>query len=308
MADGTPVTLSIIVTIVEGDESLRRCLSALQLQEEPPASEIIVPCDDTVSGVEALRQGFPGVRFLEIGRVSTSRPAGWHAWQHELYDRRRAAGLAAARGELVAMVEDRVVPRADWARKFALAHASQPYAVIGGAIVNGCTAVFPFAAALCDFGRYEPPFRAGPAGYVSDVNVCYKRWVLDSTRELWQERYHETTVHWALRARGETLWLTPEPQVEQRRSASGVGWLLAERFHWGRLFAHTRSREEGAGRRVLRTLTAPLLPIVMFARLLPWPFRQRRGAGRFLLAAPAIVLLLVAWSAGEAVGYITGRP
>jgi hypothetical protein len=35
---------------------------------------------------------------------------------------------------------------------------------------------------------------------------------------------------------------------------------------------------------------------------------KRRTLGRFLASAPAVFVLLAAWSLGELVGYVTGTP
>ncbi|MCL4864828.1 MAG: hypothetical protein KJZ47_02970, partial [Gemmatimonadales bacterium] len=95
-------TLSVVVTIVEGGGALTRILGALRTQVGGPPLEVVVPHDASVGALDAERAAFPEVRFLELGVVATERPATTAAGQHELYDRRRAAGLAASRGELVA--------------------------------------------------------------------------------------------------------------------------------------------------------------------------------------------------------------
>ena len=129
--------LSVIVTVVDGGETLARCLAALASQQGGPALEVIVPYDDSVPGLEALTARFPAFRFLSMGTLETQRPKFGPAGQHELFDRRRSAGLTVATGELVAIVEDRGVPRPDWALKLAELHQRMPHAVIGGGVENG---------------------------------------------------------------------------------------------------------------------------------------------------------------------------
>jgi hypothetical protein len=301
--------LSVVVTIVDSGDALRRCLSALSGQQDPPAFDVIVPWDDTVAGIPELSARFLAFHFLPIGHVATERPAHTPAGQHELFDRRRAAGLAAASGDIVAILEDRSVPRPDWARTLLALHERLPHAVIGGAIENGRDLTLNWAVYFCDFGRYQLPFEGGPREWVSDVNVGYKRRALESTRPLWRERYHETTVHWALRRSGETLYLAPELVVDQVRGELTLAGLLRERFAWGRVFAYTRARERTAIGRLGLALMTPFLPGLLANRL---AVRQatapETSLRRFLKASPAVILLLTAWSAGEAAGYITGRP
>jgi hypothetical protein len=302
------VRLSVVVTIVEGTRGLERCLAALSRQTDAPDLEILVPADDTVPDLDMLRSAFPRAQFLPLGRLATTRPIDTHAGQHELFDRRRAAGLRAATGELVAILEDRSVPRPDWASAFVRAHAALSGAVIGGAIENGRDALLNWAVYFSDFGRYHLPFSAGPRRWVSDVNVAYKRRALDSTSELWRERYHETTVHWALQRAGETLYLDDRPIVDQMRDDLTIGRLMRERAAWGRLFAYTRARELSGIQRAGWAAVTPALPLLLFLRHARDQWARRQTFGRFLLASPLIFVLLVAWSAGEAAGYLSAEP
>jgi hypothetical protein len=295
-----------VVTVVDGGAALERTLSALARQSGGPPLEIIVPCDATLASAAAAARRFPGVQVIDIGEIATGRPADDPGGQHELFDRRRAAGLAAATGDLVAIIEDRGVPDPDWARAFAELHARLPHAVIGGAVALGVDAPLNRAVFLCDFGRYAPPFDPGPRDYVTDVNVCYKRAALERTRELWRERYHETTVHWALQRDGEALWLAAEPVVRQVRDDLSLRPMLRERYAWGRLFAVTRARESSLAARLARAAMSPLLPVVMWLRIIRGVMR-RREFWRSMRAEPAALLLLSAWAAGEAAGYLTAR-
>jgi hypothetical protein len=304
----TRPALSVVVTIVDGGETLARLLAGLQDQASPPSLEVLVPYDETVPGIAPLETRFPFARFLALGRVATERPCRGAAGQHELFDRRRAAGLAAATGDLVAILEDRGVPRPDWARAVVAEHARLPHAVIGGAIENGRHSRLHWAVYFCDFGRYHLPFQDGPREYVSDVNICYKRRALDQTRHLWSERYHETTVHWALARSGETLYLSSAFAVDQMRDGLTLGRVLAERLDWGRLFAYTRARELSRGKSLQLAALSPLLPALLLIRHV----RQQRARpltfGRLIGALPVMALLLGAWSVGELRGYVTRRP
>lgn len=298
--------LSVVVTIVDGDSTLARCLQALAEQYAPPFLEVVVPFDDSVAAsIPALRERFPAFRFIALGAVATARPVTSEAGRHELFDRRRAAGLAAAEGAVVAMVEDRGVPRADWARKVVDLHRRLPHAAIGGAVENGVDAPWHWAVWFCDFGRYQLPFAAGPATTLTDINVSYKREALWAVHAQWRERFHEPAVHGALRAAGHTLFLSPEIVVDQQRGALGMTALLRERFHWARLYAATRVAHGGVGRRALFTLGAPLLPLVLLGRQLLHQLDQRRLVGTWLWCLPRTALLLLGWSAGEMAGYAT---
>ena len=297
---------SVVVTIVDGGEQLRRCLLALAPQAGSPAVEVLIPCDETVGDLAALRAEFPGFRFLPLGRLPTMKPAGSAAGRHELIDQRRAAALAASTGDLVALLEDRGVPRPDWIATLLELHARLPHPAIGGAIDWAGHGPLSWAVYACDFGRSRSSQSEGPREFLSSCNLSYKRPAVEATRPLWRERYHETQVHERLRLDGGVLWFAPAAVVEQARSGLRLAPLLAERFAWGRRYAVTRVDQAARSERILRGVTTLLLPFVLYLRIL---FRHAREVpARVLMATPALLLLLSAWSAGEGAGYLTGEP
>lgn len=300
--------LSVVVTIVDGGAALDRCLSALATQDLTEPIEVLVPVDDSINGLGPLRARFPKVRWVALGPVPTERPPATPAGQHELFDRRRAVGLREARGPLVGILEDRGVPAGDWARRALELHATRPEEVIGGAVANGVDRVLNWAAYICDFGRYHPGLAAGSRPFVTDTNVVYKREALARTESLWRDRYHETTVHWALMREGGTLRFEPSLRTVQHRDGLTLGGLLRERLAWGRLFAYTRAREIGTRRRLALAALASALPLLLGVRHLRRHLADPTTRGAALRATPAMLLLLVAWALGESLGYLTGRP
>lgn len=296
---------SVVVTIVDGGTQLRRCLVALAPQAGT-GIDVLIPCDDTVGDLAALRGEFPGFQFLSLGRLPTTRTPESAAGQHELIDQRRAAALAAATGDIVALLEDRGVPRPEWVRTLQDLHARLPHPAIGGAIDWAGRGVLSWAVYACDFGRCESAQPEGPREFLSSCNLSYKRAALEATGPLWRERYHETQVHDQLRRDGGVLWFAPTAVVEQTRSGLRLAPLLSERFAWGRRYGATRVGQASRSERSLRAITAVLLPALLYLRILQ---RHARGTpGRLVLATPALLLLLAAWSLGEGAGYLTGEP
>lgn len=297
--------LSIIVCVIDGGPTLERCLAALAAQQDPPPLDIVVPYDPTIPFVPEVVAKFPGVRTVTLPPFTPEEAPGTPAGEHELYDRRRATGLANARGELVAMIEDRGPPQPTWARAFLRLHERGVTPVVGGAVANGRSDVLGWADYLADFCRYQPPFKEDFRDYVTDINVCYRREALEPVRDVWAERFHESIVHWVLQRRGIRLLLSPEPVVMLRRAHLTLGRLVRERVAWGRLFGQLRSRELSRPRRVMMVLLSPGLPLLLF-----WRIARRQLAlptrGEFLAAAPALALVVSAWCIGEAIGYVRG--
>lgn len=286
--------LSVVVVVLAGRPYLARCLTALTQQASAPDIEIIVPCDESMDYVPSLRILFPEVQF--------------HCMSGQLtYAELRAAGFRQARGKLVALTEDHCTPAPDWARRIIEAH-SGPHAAIGGAVEKRePDTTLNWAVYLCDFSRYMNPVRRGPAFYLTDCNVSYKRAALQKIAEVWAGAFHETAVHSALRARGETLWLSPDILVYQQRDLR-LGPALRERYAFGRLFAAIRVAGQPAARRLIYVVFTPILPALLLGRATMNVLRKGRHAGSLLRALPAMALLASVWSFGEFVGYLTGRP
>jgi len=302
--------LSIVVTVVGGGDVLRRFFDALLAQVDAPSMEFLVPYDASVPEIGDLLREYSDPRFrpLPMGPVETARPISTAAGQHELYDRRRAAGLKAATGTaLWAILEDRAPPRFDWARVMTRLHRELPHGVIGGAIECAPGDLLNWAFYACDFSRYSLPFESGPREWVSDVNVCYKRATIESVRELWSERFNEPTVHWALHERGDTLYLSNEAVVDYKTPYESLAGVLPERFHWGRLFGQVRAKHVSAPQRLAFVVAGPVIPLRLFVRH-GVTQSQKGNLGKFVKASPKMLALLSAWTSGEVWGYITRKP
>jgi hypothetical protein len=301
--------LSVVVAIVSDTTGhadtahLEPCLEALGRQPLAPSMEIVVPFHPAVKGIAALKERFPNVTFLEVGdlRTYTGRSGS-----REHHDELRARGLAVARGEVVALIEDHGIVAPDWSARLLEARAGA-FAAVGGAIENGIDQLLNWAVYFCDFLRYQNPLPEGETLLVSDANVAYKRAALESIRPVWQEIFHEASVTAALRLRGQQLILAPNVVLLQHRQNLRLGSALRERFIWGRSYAATRARLARPSQRVFWAVFAPALPALMMARMTVMAWKKRRTMGPFLKALPLTCALAVSWSCGEWMGYVTGR-
>ena len=296
--------LSVVVVIAEPPDGrsdlsgLAATLEAVAQQTIGPPFEVIVPCAATPD-LAPLKDRFPDTRFLEF---QPEAPAGSPERAEEL----RAFGVDAARGEVIALLEDHVRPDPQWSAAILSAHL-QPFAAIGGAIENGVDRIWNWAIYFSDIGRYHNPLRQGESQFASVVNVSYDRSALQKVRTVWQRRFNETAVHGALMAVGEKLALSPKIVVRQYWPRQTVRAVLRQFFDWGRSYGQTRTKLMSPGRRLLRAILAPLIPFALLLRSARDTARKRRLIRQWLKALPASALLTVAWSCGEFAGYITPR-
>ncbi|MEQ1762314.1 MAG: oligosaccharide flippase family protein [Pyrinomonadaceae bacterium] len=292
--------LTIVIAVVSGKESLRTCLEVLTPQAASSTVEIVVPYDEWCGEVAGLADEFSSVRFLRISDCETERPN-----EHELYDRRRAAGLHAARGRIIAMTEDHALPSGDWCSRILEAH-QRSHDVIGGAIENGIDKALNWAWYYADFGRYGRPLANGGSDYISDVNVSYKREAIMSIAAIWRDGYTETTVHWALHENGADIVLNEKILVFQNRPPVGILAAWRERIEWGRVFAESRANRQSIPQRLVYALGTLILPLLLLHRVFNNMRRQNRSVGLIARVLPVSLLLLIGWSLGEAAGDIAG--
>ncbi|MCS6953510.1 MAG: hypothetical protein RMK57_15375 [Bryobacterales bacterium] len=302
-------TLSVVVAMVSDttDASydcshLVRCLEGLHSQKGPPPMEIIVPHHAHIPAIADLKRRYPAVRFLPVDDLPRYRGLGR---RHQHHNELRARGLAAARGEIVCLIEDHARPREDWCAAIVRAH-QKDVAGVGGAIENGLSTTLSWAVYFSDFAAYQNPVPDGETGMISDANSSYKRAALEETREVWREAFNQVAVNQALLARGRKLAISSEIVVYQQRVRLGLWSALLERFIWGRHFGASRTQWVPASRRIVYFLLSPLLPAVLMARMARTTWARRRNRGAFLRALPLTLLLTCAWSLGEAAGYLTG--
>lgn len=291
--NGSDPTLSIVIASVNGRPYLDACLEALARQEGgPPAEVLVADCvgAEVTSFVEAEH---PGVRLIAFDRPK-SVP--------EL----RSAGILASRGDIVAITEDHCIPQPDWYRSLVESHRRHPQPAVGGTVDNAATdRLVDWAVYFCEYSSFMSPLPAGPASDLPGPNVSYKRGALDAMADLIRDGYWETFLHWRLQERGHELILDPSVRVLHRKHFR-FGDFLAERFHYGRAFAGHRNRFVSLRRRASYFLFSPLLPPLLILRIGRRVWRRGRHRGTFVRALPMIAGFMVAWAAGEWVGYAVG--
>jgi hypothetical protein len=306
MSAGCDPVLSVVITIASDTlhqpsvDHLRPCLESLARQNNPPAMEVIVPHQPGFTAMNELREEFPAVRFLEF--CDLKRYTG-RSGSREHHNELRARGVAAARGEIVALTEDHAIVDPDWCSSIVEAHG-KPVAAVGGAIENEAPGLVNWAVYFREFAQYQKPLRENEAFGPSDVNVSYKRSALAAIREVWSDTFEESTVNWAIRASGRRIIFSPRVVVYQKRLNLDLASALRERWIWGRSYGAWRGLSGYA--RFVHVVFSPVLPIVLVARAAATIALKRRNTGVFLKALPLLILITVAWCAGEMSAYLTG--
>jgi hypothetical protein len=265
----------------------------LAAQDGAPIFEILVVYDPHLRDVAAMAGDHPDARFVANEGQRTPLELA-------------ARAVKEASGDLILLTEDHCVPAADWVQK--MVDAQHPdRAAVGGAmdLLPGATSL-DWAFYCVDYFRYMPPLRGGAMPSLTVCNVSYRRDRLESIAELWGTIFHETAINEALKSRFGQLWLEPSAVVGMRRHVRFRD-AIYERYAFGRLFGCTRLEFSSPWRRAYYSLLAPTLPLLLLSRMGGRSLSSRKNAFRFIRSLPYLVALVLAWSWGEWLGYLTRR-
>ena len=81
---------------------------------------------------------------------------------------------------------------------------------------------------------------------------------------------------------------------------------MSQRYLYSRSYAGARAAGAGSGRRLAMGIASLALPPVLFWRTVSRIRAKGRHQGELVKALPLLALFVVAWAAGEAVGYLAG--
>lgn len=289
--------MSVTVGIVAicGETHIERCLAALAAQRNAPPFDVVVAAAPRLGELSRIRQTFPEVRITMDPAVTSPIDLA-------------AMAVTATPAEVILLTEDHCVPDGEWVGSLTRTIQRNGSAV-GGAVdpldPETMTA-FDWAFYFVDFYRYRTPLTAGIADALSECNVAYRRSSLEGLDEPWRTSFHETRIHIALAKEGAPLWIEPRASVRAGRRVYR-GDAVRERYAFGRYYACRRIEHPYQHTRVWLALGSPLLPLVLLGRMARASARDDYLSRRFLRSLPDLAALVIAWSFGEMLGYITAR-
>ena len=288
-----PSKVTVAVVCICSARHLARCLEGLRRQEDAPEFDVLVAYDPHVAGIPELVERFPETRAVANQGQRTPLELA-------------STAVRESAGELVLLTEDHCTPAPDWVSRLASAPREQRGAVGGRVEVQPGATATDWAFYFVDFFRYAAPVAAGPSPSLTVCNVAYRRSELDRIRDLWVSTFHETAINDALRAQFGELWLDPTAVVQMARHVR-LRDAIHERYAFGRLFGCTRLGFIGTGRRLYYTVFAPALPLLLMGRMAAKATQSPRLLAAFARSFVPLLLMVVAWSWGECLGYLTAK-
>lgn len=216
----------------------------------------------------------------------------------------RGAALAVASGDWVALTEDNCIVDPGWLDRLQ-ARATAGVQVVGGSMANArpgrgidCGAAF---AEYGFFGPLRTPVN-GSAPLVTGANVMYHKSIVAQVAGWAANGDWEDVIHGRLFHQGASFAVASDA-IALQNLRYRLGDFCRDRYEHGRDYARVRARDASLASRLLFLFATPLLPALLAARI--WGSAGRATPTQFVRALPWTLAFLAAWSAGEAVGYVT---
>ena len=291
-AAGLP-RLSVVIPTTQPWPEARACLDSIYDEARALGAEVIVAASDGRGLPADYESSYPEVVPLIEDGASVFRL--------------RAIGMAAARGEVIALTEDHCQAAPGWCEGHLRAHAEQlGAAVVGGPVGNGETQnLTAWASFLMNHSPWMPPVSSGQRQRVDPSNVSFKRRVVPRTPS--EHGVPEMTLAERLRRAGEDTF------TDERIPVSHVQWLgvrhtFVIHFHSGRATSGLRLQEGmRASERIAGFGMSLLLGPAMLVQTVRRAWRKRvMSAGKLAAILPALTLACFSTAAGVTVGYIAG--
>ena len=284
--------LSVVIASVNGMPIIGECLESLQQQAGVDEIEVVVANRRGHGVGMAIRENYPGVKLIEA-HPQTPIP---HL---------RALAFRETVADVVAVLEDHCIVEPDWARRMIEAQRGD-YPVIGGSVENAaCDRLADWAFYFCEYSQAMKPM---PEGEVEDIvgnNTTYKREVLERFWHHIENGVWDSILHKHMRIAHLPLYAIPSITVHHKMSAS-LPWFITQKYHFARAFAGTRFDGSARLRRTVYGACAVFLPFILAQRIALRVWRKGAHRREFLLSFPILMLLLLSWGVGEAIGYMFG--
>src|SRR5256885_9988172 len=153
-AESSP-TISVVIASVNGLPSIVECLDCLSQQEGNIGYEVLVMDRCDAKTRQEIRRRFlqPEIELVEVpGRPSIPKL--------------RAMGIARARGQLIAILEDHCNVPLGWFRGIIRSHEAG-YKVMSGPVENAAVnRIVDWAVYFCEYARFMPPISAVVVGEI----------------------------------------------------------------------------------------------------------------------------------------------
>ena len=248
------IPLSIVIASGAGGEFLLRCLDFLRSQAASPGVEVIVVdcCGEEV--ISRISKEHPYVRLLRPD-VSNHRPSVPES-PHRACAKPRVLWSPSSRSTVSSLPTgsrrsaDRLTRRCGDRR---------PYP--GQRLRSSPRWVVYFS----EYHNYMPPWTAGERTMLNGANIAYPREMLLKHLDVLGQGFWEVVLHPRLSKEGRFRSI---PEMGVRHTGPfAYAYYLEQRYLLSRVWTGAQRQNVNSGRRLLYLVVAPVLPVLLLARI-----------------------------------------
>jgi glycosyltransferase involved in cell wall biosynthesis len=286
--------ISVVIASVNGIGSLGECLDCLVQQDGEYQYEVLVVdrCGEVLR--QELRRRFPQpeIRVLSAAE-GTSIP------------KLRAIGIAEARGQAIAILEDHCNVNPRWFHAIARLLADG-YEAMGGPVKNGAVErLTDWAVFFVEYARFMPPIPPGEVDAIAGSSAVYARSMLERLGPELKEEVWEHFLHKRMHEIGVKFVNDPELEVEHKKEFP-FAYFMSQRYHYSRSFSGMRLERASLVKRMVYAAGTVLLPPLLLWRMIRTLTTKGGQMKRFVPALPLLIAFMASYAWGEAVGALRG--
>ncbi len=290
--ENTRPTVSVVIASVVGPPFIDDCVASIFAQRNAPSFEVIVADCAGPDNVARLSKRFPKARFISVPT-------------RETVPQLRRIGFEQSRGAIVAIIEEHCLAAENWLAALSAAF-SPDYVVVGGPVdFRDDGRLRDWITYFIEYHSYFPSASDAGSFEVGSANAAYRRQALESNVARLADGYWEATLHPRLLREGTRFRRVPE-MVVYHRGPFDYFYYLRQRYLFSRAFAGARRGTLSVAKRAAYLLAAPVIPILLLARIGSRVFSKKCHQGKFLLSLPLLIPALTSYVFGEWMGYAFG--
>ena len=215
-----------------------------------------------------------------------------------------ADGIRAAKAEKVALTTAHCVPGTDWLDRLLTYPLDGIQVAVGGAIENARNdASIGRAIYLLRYVRYTG---ARPSGLAEDLaadNALYRKADILAHEDLLKIGFWEPSFHQRFLAEGKSLEFDNKLIVIHHNCYTAKQF-IRQRYSHGIEFGAARAKAMTGTKRLMMITLSPLIPVVFTKKIMAYARKDKRFNLGLKRDMGWLLVFILAWSAGETVGYI----
>lgn len=285
--------VSVVVASGAGGDFLFRCLASLKDQVARAEGECIV-VDRMGEGTrQRLAREYPFARVI-------AAPTDHRATIPEL----RRIGAQAARGAIVAVLEEHCTAPAGWLECVVASFRADDAAIGGPILDSSFRRLRDWCVFFSEYHNYMPPWTDAERLNLNGANVAYDRAKLMRHVAVLDTGYWEVVLHPLLAKEGR--FRAVNALGAHHTGPFDYRYYLHQRYLLSRVWGGTQKDRVPFTKRLAHLVLGPIFPLFLFSRVSSRVLEKRHYLGRYVMTLPLLVPAWFCYTWGEWLGYLLG--